>query len=150
MAAGRYDDAYAVAAEVNPFPSVCGWICTAPCEHSCRRGELDEPIAIRGLKRFAAEHGKLPPVSPPSKRRAERVAIVGGGPAGMSAAYYLARLGYGVTVFEAMPVPGGMMAIGIPAYRLPRETLQAEIARILGLGVELRLDAVMGRDYSLE
>ena len=149
VAAGRYDDAYAVAAEVNPFPSVCGWICTAPCEHSCRRGELDEPIAIRGLKRFAVEHGKLPPVSPPSKQRAERVAIVGGGPAGMSAAYYLARLGYGVTVFEAMPVPGGMMAIGIPAYRLPRETLQAEITRILDLGVELRLDAVMGRDYSL-
>jgi NADPH-dependent glutamate synthase beta subunit-like oxidoreductase/Pyruvate/2-oxoacid:ferredoxin oxidoreductase delta subunit len=149
VAAGRYDDAYAVAAEVNPFPSVCGWICTAPCEHSCRRGELDEPIAIRGLKRFAVEHGKLPPVTPPSKRRSERVAIVGGGPAGMSAAYYLARLGYGVTVFEAMPVPGGMMAIGIPAYRLPRETLQAEIARILDLGVELRLDAVMGRDYSL-
>jgi len=150
VAAGRYDDAYAVAAEVNPFPSVCGWICTAPCEQSCRRGELDEPIAIRGLKRFAAEHGTLPPISPPSKRRSERVAIVGGGPAGMSAAYYLARLGYGVTVFEAMPVPGGMMAIGIPAYRLPRETLQAEIARILSLGVELRLDAVMGRDYSLD
>jgi len=149
VAAGRYDDAYAVAAEVNPFPSVCGWICTAPCEQSCRRGELDEPIAIRGLKRFAAEHGKLPPISPPSKRRSERVAIVGGGPAGMSAAYYLARLGYGVTVYEAMPVPGGMMAIGIPAYRLPRETLQAEIARILALGVELRLDAVMGRDYTL-
>jgi NADPH-dependent glutamate synthase beta subunit-like oxidoreductase/Pyruvate/2-oxoacid:ferredoxin oxidoreductase delta subunit len=150
VAAGRYDDAYAVAAEVNPFPSVCGWICTAPCEHSCRRGELDEPIAIRGLKRFAVEHGKLPPVSPPSRRRSERVAIVGGGPAGMSASYYLARLGYRVTVFEAMPVPGGMMAIGIPAYRLPRETLQAEIARIVGLGVELRLDAVMGRDYSLD
>jgi NADH-quinone oxidoreductase subunit F len=150
VAAGRYDDAYAVAAEVNPFPSVCGWICTAPCEQSCRRGELDEPIAIRGLKRFAVEHGTLPPINPPSKRRSERVAIVGGGPAGMSAAYYLARLGYGVTVFEAMPVPGGMMAIGIPAYRLPRETLQAEIARILSLGVELRLDAVMGRDYSLD
>src|SRR6202142_3550871 len=146
---GRYDDAYAVAAEVNPFPSVCGWICTAPCEQSCRRGELDEPIAIRGLKRFAAEHGTLPPISKPAQQRAERVAIVGGGPAGMSAAYYLARLGYGVTVFEAMPVPGGMMAIGIPAYRLPRETLQAEIARILDLGVELRLDAVMGRDFTL-
>jgi NADPH-dependent glutamate synthase beta subunit-like oxidoreductase/Pyruvate/2-oxoacid:ferredoxin oxidoreductase delta subunit len=150
IAAGRYDDAYAVAAEVNPFPSVCGWICTAPCEAACRRGELDEPISIRGLKRFAAEHGTLPPISLPAQRHAERVAIVGGGPAGMSAAYYLARLGYGVTVYEAMPVPGGMMAIGIPAYRLPRETLQAEIARILDLGVELRLDAVMGRDYSLD
>jgi NADPH-dependent glutamate synthase beta subunit-like oxidoreductase/Pyruvate/2-oxoacid:ferredoxin oxidoreductase delta subunit len=149
IAAGRYADAYAVAAEVNPFPSVCGWICTAPCESACRRGTLDEPIAIRSLKRFAAEHGTLPPVQPPSTRRPERVAIVGGGPAGMSAAYYLARLGYGVTVFEAMPVPGGMMAIGIPEYRLPRDVLRAEIDRILGLGVDLRLDAVMGRDFTM-
>ena len=111
---------------------------------------LDEPIAIRTLKRFAAEHG-----TPAAGRRrprsaaSERVAIVGGGPAGMSAAYYLARLGYPVTVFEAMPVPGGMMAIGIPEYRLPREVLQAEIARIVGLGVELRLDTAMGRDFTL-
>jgi NADPH-dependent glutamate synthase beta subunit-like oxidoreductase/Pyruvate/2-oxoacid:ferredoxin oxidoreductase delta subunit len=149
IAQGRYSDAYAVAAEVNPFPSVCGWICTAPCEAACRRGTLDEPIAIRTLKRFAAEHGTLPPVDPPTSHRPERVAIVGGGPAGMSAAYYLARLGYGVTVFEAMPIPGGMMAIGIPEYRLPRETLRAEIDRIVGLGVDLRLDAVMGRDYTL-
>ena len=149
IAQGRYDDAYAVAAEVNPFPSVCGWICTAPCEAACRRGTLDEPIAIRTLKRFAAEHGTLPPIEPPTTRRVERVAVVGGGPAGMSAAYYLIRLGYGVTVLEAMPVPGGMMAIGIPEYRLPREALRAEIDRIVGLGVELRLDAVMGRDYTL-
>ena len=149
VAQGRYDEAYAVAAEVNPFPSVCGWICTAPCEAACRRRTLDEPIAIRTIKRFAAEHGTLPPVAPPATRRPERVAIVGGGPAGMSAAYYLIRLGYGVTVLEAMPIPGGMMAIGIPEYRLPRETLRAEIDRIVGLGVELRLDAVMGRDYTL-
>lgn len=149
IAQGRYDDAYAVAAEVNPFPSVCGWICTAPCEAACRRGTLDEPISIRTLKRFAAEHGHLPPVSPPSIRRTERVAIVGGGPAGMSAAFYLARLGYGVTVFEAMPVPGGMMAIGIPEYRLPREVLREEIERIVGLGVDLRLDSAMGRDFTL-
>jgi len=149
VAQGRFDDAYAVAAEVNPFPSVCGWICTAPCEAACRRGVLDEPISIRTIKRFAAEHGTLPPVAPPAVKRSERVAIVGGGPAGMSAAWYLARLGYPVTVLEAMPVPGGMMAIGIPAYRLPREVLQAEIARIVGLGVELRLNAVMGRDFTL-
>ena len=149
IAQGKYDDAYAVAAEVNPFPSVCGWICTAPCEAACRRGTLDEPIAIRTLKRFAAEHGELPPVEPPAVKRPERIAIVGGGPAGMSAAYYLIRLGYGVTVLEAMPIPGGMMAIGIPEYRLPRETLRAEIDRIVGLGVDLRLDAVMGRDYTL-
>ncbi len=149
VAQGRYDDASAVAAEVNPFPSVCGWICTAPCEAACRRGVLDEPISIRTIKRFAAEHGSLPAVAPPATRRPEKIAIVGGGPAGMSAAWYLARLGYPVTVFEAMPVPGGMMAIGIPAYRLPREVLQAEIARIVGLGVELRLNAVMGRDFTL-
>jgi NADPH-dependent glutamate synthase beta subunit-like oxidoreductase/NAD-dependent dihydropyrimidine dehydrogenase PreA subunit len=149
IAAKRYDEAYAVAAEVNPFPSVCGWICTAPCESACRRGVLDEPIAIRTLKRFAAEHGSLPPVEPPAIRRTEKVGIVGGGPAGMSAAYYLARLGYPVTVFEAMPVPGGMMAIGIPSYRLPRDVLQDEIARITGLGVDLRLNAAMGRDFTL-
>ncbi len=146
---GRYDEAYAVAAEVNPFPSVCGWICTAPCEAACRRGVLDEPISIRTLKRFAAEHGTLPSIEPPAVRRSEKVAIVGGGPAGMSAAYYLARLGYPVTVLEAMPVPGGMMAIGIPEYRLPRDVLQEEIQRILDLGVELRLDAAMGRDFGL-
>jgi NADPH-dependent glutamate synthase beta subunit-like oxidoreductase/Pyruvate/2-oxoacid:ferredoxin oxidoreductase delta subunit len=149
VAAGRYDDAYAVAAEVNPFPSVCGWICTAPCEAVCRRGVLDEPISIRTIKRFAAEHGTLPPVARPAVMRDERVAIVGGGPAGMAASYYLARLGYPVTVFEAMPVPGGMMAIGIPAYRLPRDVLQAEIARIVGLGVELKLNMAMGRDFTL-
>ena len=146
---GRFSDAYAVAAEVNPFPSVCGWICTAPCESACRRGTLDEPIAIRTLKRFAAEHGTLPAIPPAAVRREERVAIVGGGPAGMSAAYYLARLGYATTVFEAMPVPGGMMAIGIPEYRLPREVLRAEIDRIVGLGVDLRLNQAMGRDFSL-
>lgn len=149
IAEGRYDEAYAVAAEVNPFPSVCGWICTAPCEGACRRGTLDEPISIRTLKRFAAEHGHLPAVPPPTIRRPDKVAIVGGGPAGMSAAYYLARLGYPVTVFEAMPVPGGMMAIGIPEYRLPREVLGEEIERIVGLGVELRLDTAMGRDFTL-
>ncbi|HEX7950774.1 MAG TPA: FAD-dependent oxidoreductase [Candidatus Limnocylindrales bacterium] len=149
LAQGRYDEAYGVAAEVNPFASVCGYICTAPCEAVCRRGTLDEPIAIRTLKRFAAERGHLPAIPKPAVRRMERVAIVGGGPAGMSAAYYLARLGYGVTVFEAMPVPGGMMAIGIPDYRLPRETLRADIDRILGLGIELRLDSAMGRDFQL-
>jgi NADH-quinone oxidoreductase subunit F len=149
VAAGRYDEAYEVAAEVNPFPSVCGWICTAPCEAACRRGVLDEPISIRTIKRFAAEHGKLPPAPKTATTRSEKVAIVGGGPAGMAAAWYLARLGYPVTVMEAMPIPGGMMAIGIPEYRLPREVLQAELQRIVDAGVELRLDTAMGRDFTL-
>ncbi len=146
---GRYDEAYEVAAEVNPFPSVCGWICTAPCEAACRRGVLDEPISIRTIKRFAVEHGKLPAVPKPDVKRSEKVAIVGGGPAGMAAAWYLARLGYPVTVLEAMPIPGGMMAIGIPEYRLPREVLQAELQRIVDAGVELKLDTAMGRDFTL-
>ena len=108
VAQGRFDEAYQVAAEVNPFPSVCGWICTAPCESACRRGVLDEPISIRTIKRFAVEHGKLPPAPKPARQRSEKVAIVGGGPAGMSAAWYLACLGYPVTVMEAMPVPGAV------------------------------------------
>ena len=148
---GRYADALGVAAEYNPFPSVCGRVCTAPCEIACRRGVMDEPIAIRELKRFAADHGMegYPKPAPPERRRAERVAIVGAGPTGLSAAYQLVRAGYNVTVIEAMPVAGGMMAIGIPEYRLSKQILQAEIDRIVGLGVELKLNTAIGRDLSL-
>ena len=149
---GRYADALAVAADYNPFPSVCGRVCTAPCEPACRRGVLDEPIAIRELKRFAADHGMegYPSPPPPAQRRSERVAIIGAGPTGLSAAYMLVRGGYSVTIFEAMPVAGGMMRIGIPDYRLPKQVLQAEIDRIVGLGVELKLDTALGRDLSLD
>lgn len=152
VAEGRYADALAVAAEYNPFPSICGRVCTAPCEAACRRGVLDEPIAIRELKRFAADHGMegYPRPPRPSQRRPERVAIVGAGPTGLSAAYQLARSGYGVTMFEALPVAGGMMAVGIPEYRLPKRVLQAEIERILALGVELRLNTAMGRDFTFD
>ena len=149
---GRYAEALGVAAEYNPFPSVCGRVCTAPCEPACRRGVMDEPIAIRELKRFAADHGMegYPTPPPPAQRRPERVAIIGSGPTGLSAAYQLVRSGYGVTVFEAMPVAGGMMAIGIPEYRLSKQVLQAEIDRILSLGVELELNTALGRDISLD
>ncbi len=117
IAQGRYDEALQVAAEPNPFPAICGRVCTAPCEDVCRRGEFDLPIAIRDLKRFATDHGTYKrKVTPPKRWYAERVAIVGAGPTGLSAAYYLARRGYRVTVFDAMPVAGGMMAIGIPDY----------------------------------
>lgn len=148
----RYAGALAVAAEYNPFPSICGRVCTAPCEVDCRRGVLDEPIAIRELKRFAADHGMegYPRPPAPSERRAERVAIVGAGPTGLSAAYQLVRSGYRVTVLEAMPVAGGMMAVGIPEYRLPKQVLRAEIERILALGVELRLNTAMGRDFTFD
>src|SRR5229473_4819492 len=152
IAQGRYDEALRVAAEPNPFPSICGRVCTAPCEDVCRRGEFDAPIAIRDLKRFATDHGghikrKLPP---PNQHYTEQVAIVGAGPTGLSAAYYLARRGYQVTVYDAMPVAGGMMAVGIPDYRLPRAELYRDIDAIRELGVEFHLNSAIGVDYSLD
>ena len=152
IAQGRYDEALRVAAEPNPFPAICGRVCTAPCEDVCRRGEFDAPIAIRDLKRFATDHGghiqrKLPP---PHRHYTEQVAIVGAGPTGISAAYYLARRGYKVTVYDAMPVAGGMMAVGIPEYRLPRAELKRDIDAIRELGVEFHLNAAIGLDYSLD
>ena len=152
IAQGRYDEALEVASEPNPFPSICGRVCTAPCEDVCRRGEFDLPIAIRDLKRFAMDHGapKHRRVKPPRKLYSERVAVVGAGPTGLSAAYYLARRGYRVTVFDAMPVAGGMMAIGIPDYRLPRAELNRDIDAMRDLGVEFRLNTAIGRDVSLD
>ena len=152
IAEGRYDEALRVAAEPNPFPAICGRVCTAPCEDVCRRGEFDAPIAIRDLKRFATDHGghykrTLPA---PKQHYKERVAIVGSGPTGLSGAYYLARRGYNVTVYDAMPVAGGMMSVGIPAYRLPRAELNRDIDAIRELGVEFRLNAAIGIDYSLD
>lgn len=152
IADGRYEEALRVAAEPNPFPAICGRVCTAPCEDVCRRGEFDAPIAIRDLKRFATDHGATSKrtLTPPKRHYSERVAIVGAGPTGLSAAYYLARRGYThVTVFDAMPVAGGMMAIGIPEYRLPRAELNRDIGAIRELGVEMRLNTAIGRDISL-
>ncbi len=152
IAEGRYDEALQVASEPNPFPAICGRVCTAPCEDACRRGEFDLPIAIRDLKRFATDHGSplKRKIAPPKQKHLERVAIVGAGPTGLSAAYYLARHGYGVTVFDAMPVAGGMMAIGIPDYRLPRAELNRDIDAIGELGVEIHLNTAIGRDIGLD
>ncbi len=152
IAEGRYDEALQVAAEPNPFPSICGRVCTAPCEDVCRRGEFDEPIAIRDLKRFATDHGTPAQrkITPPKHKYVERVAIVGAGPTGLSAAFYLARRGYNVTIYDAMPVAGGMMGIGIPDYRLPRTELNRDIDAIRELGVEIRLNTAIGRDISLD
>jgi NADPH-dependent glutamate synthase beta subunit-like oxidoreductase/NAD-dependent dihydropyrimidine dehydrogenase PreA subunit len=151
IAEGRYDEALQVASEPNPFPAICGRVCTAPCEDVCRRGEFDLPIAIRDLKRFATDHGTPGKRVIPMPRQVyqERVAIVGAGPTGLSAAYYLARRGYQVTVFDAMPVAGGMMAIGIPDYRLPRAELNRDIDAMRELGIEIRLDTAIGRDIAL-
>jgi len=150
VAEGKYDEALQVASEPNPFPCICGRVCTAPCEDVCRRGEFDLPIAIRDLKRFATDHGTLKrAIKTPKHAYPEPVAIVGAGPTGLSAAYYLARRGYGVTVFDAMPVAGGMMAIGIPDYRLPRAEMNRDIDAMRELGVEIRLNTAIGRDVSL-
>jgi NADH-quinone oxidoreductase subunit F len=137
---GRFAEAVAVVREKIPFPSVCGYICTHPCEAKCRRGQLDEAIAIRVLKRFATEHdnGLWKQNSRVAPATNKRVAIVGSGPAGLTAAYYLAKLGHSVTVFEALPELGGMMRVGIPDYRLPKDVLRAEIEEIRSVGVEIR------------
>jgi formate dehydrogenase (NADP+) beta subunit len=157
IAQGRYEEAYRYARIPNPFASICGRVCGHPCEPACRRSQFDSPISIRALKRFVTErHGpeSRNPIdvfpARPRALRPEKIAIIGSGPAGMSAAHDLVLLGYPVTIFEAAPVPGGMMHLGIPEYRLPRDVLQAQIREILDLGPELRLNMRLGRDFSLE
>jgi NADPH-dependent glutamate synthase beta subunit-like oxidoreductase len=144
--AGRYPEALQVIKEYNPFPATVGRVCNHPCEDHCSRAKLDSPVAICALKRFVAdwvyEHRDELPKQREEKvwleDKAERpkaeVAIVGSGPAGLSCAHHLARMGYQATIFEALPAAGGMMRVGIPSYRLPRDVLQREIDDILSLG----------------
>ncbi len=178
IAEGRDEAAYLVARAPNPFASVCGRVCAAPCEDACRRGSIDRPVAIRALKRFVTEQYGVESIRPDTQGRLleadvgegnryaghlpvarywrapagpnrQKVAIVGAGPAGLSAAHDLALLGYDVTVFEAASEPGGMMRFGIPEYRLPRSLLRAEVDKILSLGVTLRLDTPLTREFGL-
>ena len=163
IAEGRYEDAYIIARTPNPFASICGRVCAAPCEAKCRRSALDAAISIRALKRFVCERfgvesndfdlGRVyPNLRDPNRQRlgaGRKVAVVGGGPAGMSCAHELALMGFSVTVFEAQKIAGGMLVLGVPEYRLPREIVQAEIKAIESLGVEIRLNSRLGRDYLL-
>jgi NADPH-dependent glutamate synthase beta subunit-like oxidoreductase/ferredoxin len=160
IAQGRYRDAYLLARAPNPLASICGRVCAHPCEAACRRAQIDEPIAIRALKRFVTEqHGVesaasfaeiMQVVERPRPRVASggRVAIVGAGPAGLACAHDLALMGHAVVVFDAAPAGGGMMRLGIPAYRLPREVLDREIAFVEWLGVEFRYGHEIGRDIT--
>ena len=163
IAEGRYEDAYIIARTPNPFASICGRVCAAPCEAKCRRGALDASISIRALKRFVCERfgvesnnfdiGRVyPELRDPRRERVgggRKVAVVGAGPAGLSCAHELALLGFSVTVFEAHSAPGGMLVLGVPEYRLPREIIHAEIAAIESLGVEIRLKNQLGREFEL-
>jgi formate dehydrogenase (NADP+) beta subunit len=157
IAEGRFEEAYKFARDPNPLASICGRVCAHPCETACRRGEIDRPIAIRALKRFLTErHG------PESKRPVDvytgsrqpklpfKVAIVGGGPVGLAAAHDLALMGYSVTIFEAAPVAGGMLYLGIPEYRLPRDVVEAQVREILDAGdITLKLNHAAGRDFEI-
>ncbi|MBI5877291.1 MAG: FAD-dependent oxidoreductase [Chloroflexi bacterium] len=187
IARGEYERAYLIARETNPFASTCGWVCGAPCEAACRRGQIDAPVAIRALKRFVndrygvylGESGqpRQAPAWPAyvgatnafdlgnttfptsrsglvtarqrSPKTGKRVAIVGAGPAGLSCAHDLALLGHEVTLFDSAPMAGGMLRLGVPAYRLPRELIDLEIQAILTLGPTLKLKQAIGRDFTL-
>ncbi|MHC4536429.1 MAG: NADH-quinone oxidoreductase subunit NuoF, partial [Planctomycetota bacterium] len=154
IAQGQFEKAIEIVRRENPLPSICGRVCTATCEAKCRAGEGDgETISIRMLKRFLADYERekgLDLIPKPKRKRSEQVAIVGSGPAGLTCAYYLALDGYQVTIYESLPVAGGMLAVGIPEYRLPKENLNWEIENIKKLGVEIKTSTTVGTDIKLQ
>ena len=154
IAQGQFEQAIEIVRRENPLPSICGRVCTATCEAKCRAGEGDgETISIRMLKRFLADYERekgLDLIPRPKRKRSEQVAIVGSGPAGLTCAYYLALDGYRVTIYESLPVAGGMLAVGIPEYRLPKDILNWEIENIKKLGVDIKTNTTVGTDIRLE
>lgn len=147
--AGRYDDAVELIRKDNPFPSACAYICEHPCEKTCRRTMVDDAVNIRGIKRYAVDHATAPRATDKAPSTGRRVAIVGAGPAGLTCAYFLARMGHDVTVLEQREKAGGMLRYGIPNYRLPKDILDDEIASIEAMGVEIRCNATVGQDMAL-
>ena len=147
---GRCADAVRLIRKDNPFPTACAYICEHPCEARCRRNMVDDAINIRGLKRYAVDHAGVVPQPECAPATGKKVAIIGGGPSGLSCAYYLALMGHGVTVYEEREQLGGMLRYGIPSYRFPREKLDAEIESILSLGIEVHTGVAVGRDIWLE
>lgn len=155
IAENRYLDSVETIRERNPFPAICGRICHHPCEYRCRRGELDASVAIRSLKRFAADWyfdnlATIPDPEPFLRTKSQKVAIVGAGPTGLSCAYYLAQKGYGVTVFEALPIGGGMLSIAIPEFRLPKSVIEQEINYIVKRGVEIKYNTPLNINFTVQ
>jgi len=152
VANGNYQDAVEIIRERNPFPAVCGRICIHPCEFKCRRGELDDPVAIRSLKRFASDwsfENIGPDRKPFPVTKDEKVAVVGAGPAGLTCAYFLAEMGYEASVFEAQSVSGGMLGIAVPEFRLPRQVIEEEIQYIKNSGVKIHYDSPIDANHTL-
>lgn len=148
---GRYDDAVRLIRKDNPFPTVCALICEHPCEGHCRRNMIDAPINIRGMKMFAVDNcSETVPVPAPMDNTGKRVAIVGGGPSGLTAAYYLALMGHKPTIFEKRKQLGGMLRYGIPSYRLPRQRLDWDIQSILDAGIEVKLNVNVDDENSIK
>jgi NADH:ubiquinone oxidoreductase subunit F (NADH-binding)/NADPH-dependent glutamate synthase beta subunit-like oxidoreductase/(2Fe-2S) ferredoxin len=153
IAQKKLEEAYQVIRQDNPLPSVCGRVCSRACETVCRAGEIGEPIAIRGLKRFVMDWAKAKGLDKPVRfpvTKDEKVAIIGAGPAGLTAGYFLARKGYPVRIFEALPVPGGMLAVTIPAHRLPKDILKEDIDYIIESGVSIKTHMALGKDFTLD
>lgn len=151
IAQGKFDEALAIIRQTNPLPSICGRICHHPCEDVCNRKVIEEPVAIRALKRAAVDYGSTRKgKAAPKKIKKDRVAIVGSGPAGLTAAYDLARKGYDVAIYEASPFVGGMLATSIPEFVLPRQTLEADINNIKNLGIKIKTNMAVGKDISTD
>ena len=151
VARGQYQEALEVIMDVLPLPGTLGRVCAHPCEEECRRGQVDEPLSIRDLKRLAADNADIDAVQfEIPEEKAEKAAIIGAGPAGLAAAFHLARRGYKSTIFEASPVPGGMLRLGIPDYRLPPEVLNKEVEYITNMGVEIKYNTALGRDVTVD
>ena len=150
IAEGQYKAAYKLIRETNPFPASVGRVCYAPCQEACNRGQIDEPLCIRDLKRVPGDQWNIEELEVPVVAKTDKkVAIVGAGPAGLAAANDLALKGHNVTVFEALPEPGGMLRVGIPEYRLPKKVLSQEIGYIQKLGVEIKTGVQVGKDITL-
>ena len=150
VADGRYDDAVQLIRKDNPFPTACAFVCEHPCETNCRRTMVDDAINIRALKRYAVDHGGQQPAPAAAPATGKQVAVIGGGPSGMTAAYYLQLMGHQVTVYERLQYLGGMLRYGIPSYRLPRQRLDEDLQHILDTGVEVRYGVNVGTDITLD